>query len=399
MKTFYCIFLFFVLPFLTFSCEKEGYKKPPIPQPVIIKQARGIWMPDPSHTSALSNFENLKKSVALLDELNFNVLYVCTYAKNKVAWNSEVLLTNTNYTDIAQTNMYPNYSGGSNDMLKDLIDECHKKNIKVIFWFEYGFMSQHGNAATVNNNPILAQHPTWNAIAHDGTPAHYNNTDFYFNSYLPEVQQFLIDLMVESIIKYHPDGIQGDDRLPACARNSGYDDYTKNKYKTEKGTDPPNDFQNSDWVRFRLDILNNFAINLHKAVKQADSKCLVSFSPNPYPWCEQNLMQDTPAWLKAGIVDILNVQTYRTTTAAYESSLKTSIEMVTKNSSKQVLAPGIILKNGNTILPAKEIKEMMMLNRKYGLLGDTFFWFDGLYDESAKTAIKESYSTKVEFPY
>ena len=83
------------------------------------------------------------------------------------------------------------------------------------------------------------------------------------------------------------DGIQGDDRLPAMPRNSGYDTYTVSLYQSQhQGKNPPADYNNPEWVRWRLDILNTFAKRLYKRVKAKSPNAMISFAPNPYPLCE-----------------------------------------------------------------------------------------------------------------
>ena len=58
---------------------------------------RAIYLPSPSHTSSFLSYNSVCKSLDLLEELNFNCLFVGCWDKSKCAWNSEVLLANTNY--------------------------------------------------------------------------------------------------------------------------------------------------------------------------------------------------------------------------------------------------------------------------------------------------------------
>ena len=45
----------------------------------------------------------------------------------------------------------------------DIIEVAHSKGIKVILWFEYGFM--HGIGGVKKNDPVLAKHPDWIAAS------------------------------------------------------------------------------------------------------------------------------------------------------------------------------------------------------------------------------------------
>ena len=356
---------------------------------------RGVYLPAPHHSTSFSNYENAKKSIDLMADLNFNCLFVCVWANSKIAWDSEVLMANSTYANPSAANMYANYTGGSGDALKDIIALAHAKDIKVILWFEYGFMHKIGG---VNyNDPILAKHPEWIGIGNDGKPSNYNNNDFYLNSYDPEVQEFMLSLMEEALAKYPDvDGIQGDDRLPAMPRNSGYDAKTVAAYKADKGVEPPTNYDDAQWVRWRLDNLNAFARTMYARLKAKKSDLCVCFAPNKYPWCEGVLMQEWPAWIKDGVVDLLTVQFYVLPT--YEKDVTDAMGYVKANSDKNLLNPAMILKNGSKILDKDVLIEQMQFNRKMGTNGEAQFWFDGLYTDYVQDVFRRFYPTKAAFP-
>lgn len=112
-----------------------------LPQDVAV---RGVYLPAPHHSSSFSNYDNARKSIELMADLNFNCLFVCVWANSKIAWDSEVLMANSTYASASAANMYADYKGGSGDALKDIISLAHEKDIKVILWFEYGFMHKIG---------------------------------------------------------------------------------------------------------------------------------------------------------------------------------------------------------------------------------------------------------------
>ncbi len=359
------------------------------------KGVRGLYLPSPSHSSSFISYSNICQSLDLMQELNFNCLYVCTWAASQTAYESEVLLSNSTYSNAAQGNMYSMYSGGSGDALADIISEAHKRNIKVIFWYEYGFMHAAGGVNT--DDPVLARHPDWIGRNASGGYSAYNNNDFYLNGYSSEVQDFVLNLMKEALQRYpEVDGIQGDDRLPAMPRNSGYNDETKALYLAQTGNTAPTDYQNTDWVNWRLGVLNAFAVRMYKELKSIKPTLLVCFAPNKYPWCERNLMQDWPQWIADGVVDLLTVQCY--VTSAYETDVRTALSYVKRNTSKEIFNPAMILKNGGAILSPTLLAQELQYNRQIGTLGESQFWFDGLYDPGARHIFELYYSYPVEFP-
>lgn len=357
---------------------------------------RGVYLPSPSHTSSFLSYGSVCKSLDLMKELNFNCLFIGSWSATKTAWPSQTLLDNTTYTSLKETNMYASYSGGSGDAVADIIDEAHKRGIKVILWFEYGFMHKVGGVDL--KDPLAARHPEWLSKGSDGGYGNYNGTDFYFNGFDPEVQQFIIDLMVEAVHRYPAlDGVQGDDRLPAMPRNSGYNENTKQAYRSATGKEVPSDCENADWVAWRRDNLNSFARDVYKAVKAERPGCLVCYAPNKYPWAFDKLFQDWPQWVRDGVVDLLTVQCY--VIPSYERDVNSQIKLLKEcGRDASLLNPAMILKNGSNLLSKQMISDQLFHNLKNGTCGESQFWFDGLWEKDQQQMFRTFYNYPVEFP-
>lgn len=371
------------------------------------KAIRGVWVPAPKFTDVLHTYNNVQKFVNDLDELNFNAIFLVSYAQNKTIYPSKVLQRYAGFDDLAKTDLLAqykaNYDGAkkspTGDPIKDLIALAHQRNIKVFFWYEYGFM---GDIKPITKeNPLLANNPDWLGIANDGAPAAYHNKDFYFNAYHPKVQDYLIELITEGI-KLYPDvdGIQGDDRLPAMPKNSGYDSYTVKKYKAaHKGQHPPQDFNDKNWVNWRIDLLNDFGKRLYQAAHKVKKDIYVSFAPNPYPWSKENLMQDWPTWVKNGSCDLLAVQCYRYNAEAYKNTVTEAVGHVRSNKASQLFAPGIILMEGGKIkMSAELLRAQIKINRDLNINGEIFFYNEALKDSEIRQVFLDLYKAKVEFP-
>ncbi|MCE1202242.1 MAG: family 10 glycosylhydrolase [Bacteroidia bacterium] len=362
---------------------------------------RGFWIPDPTHTPFLTSLPNIQAGVAMAKELNFNALYVCAWAKTRTLYPSQTLAANSTYADAREGMFTPGYSGLTDDPLTDLITVAHAEGLKVILWYEYGFMARWGSAPTPQNDRILAVRPHWLGINNAGQASNYNSSDFYYNAYNPEVQQFILDLIMEAVNNYDIDGVQGDDRLPAMPRNAGYDEYTVNRYKAEhNGANPPNDPNNWQWVRWRANILNNFAGTLYQTVKAAKPHVLVASSPNPYPWAFENLMQEWPVWLSQNNVQVMMVQCYRYTIQGYRSTVDEMLNYFMANSdgNKQRLAPGLILYGSAGLTDPELIAEQIKYNRQVGIPGESFFYNTPLGDARIRKVIKAMYPAPAIFP-
>lgn len=354
---------------------------------------RGLFLPSPDHTASFITYENVCSSLDLMAELNFNTLFVCSWAATKTSWDSDLLVRETTYTSAKQGNMYASYTGGSGDALKDIISEAHKRDIKVVLWFEYGFMHKVGGVDF--NDPLLACHPDWIGIGigqnQELVYSNYNNNDFYLNAYDPEVREFFLSLMREVLTKYpEVDGIQGDDRMPAMPINSGYDEKTKAAYREATGSDPSLNYMSNKWLQFRTDILNAFAGDIWNLVKGINPDCAVCFSPNPYPWSYNNLMQDWPTWVAEGHADLISVQCY--VPASYE----TTVTLALRYLDKKMFNPVMILKNGSKILSEEDIRSEIAINRQNGFCGESQFWFDGIKERA--DLFRELYPNKAVNP-
>ncbi len=359
------------------------------------KGVRGVYLPAPWHTDAFLSYKNLCESMDLLQELNFNCLYVCAWAATKAAWPSEVLLKNSSYSSVGELNMYASYTGGSGDALADMITEGHKRGIKVVLWFEYGFM--HAVGGVDLQNPLLSKHPDWIGLNSEGEYCNYNGTDYYLNSYSAEVQQFMIDLAVEAVKRYPDlDGVQGDDRLPASPVNAGYNKETLDAYMSQTGNVYPSSYKEKAWQEWKMNNLNSFALAFHDAVKAANKSCLVMFAPNKYPWAYNNLCQDWPSWVKSGAAEFLTVQCY--VTANYERDVASQIQQLQKLTDKNIFQPAMILKNGASVMSVEMLSEQLCYNRQVGTMCEAQFWFDGLLKDDVKQIFRLFYSYPVDFP-
>ena len=86
------------------------------------------------------------------------------------------------------------------------------------------------------------------------------------NGFDPEVQDFIMSLIMEVVNRYEVDGIQGDDRLPAMPSLAGYDNYTSSLYRARYLQDPPLDIYDAHWVDFRAGLMNEFMKRINRDI-------------------------------------------------------------------------------------------------------------------------------------
>ncbi len=353
---------------------------------------RGVWLTNVA-SDVLQSRENIIIAMENLKALNFNTVFVVAWNKTQTPHPSEVV-TKT-HEPLNKTDLMTRFDP-ARDVLQEVIEEAHKRNIKVIAWFEYGFASQFGDS-NGGRNSILQAHPEWESKDASGNIAQKNNF-YWMNAFHSEVQQFMTDLILEVVENYDVDGIQGDDRLPAVTSTSGYDDYTIERYmKENNGNRPPNNAKNDRWLQWRSNILSDYAEDLYAAVKEMDPKCLVTFSPSPFPFSYSEYCQDWPEWIDRDVVDMISPQLYRRDSRGFNEYrfLFNSNLSYAKNKLK-IFYPGILLRIGNYIPSDQYLVDVIRHHRSQGVMGEVFFFYEGI---GAKKKVFEAlYAGEAIFP-
>ena len=226
---------------------------------------------------------------------------------------------------------------------------------------------------------IVAAKPSWAAKDVNGNLVVKNGFD-WLNPFNPEVQNYMIDLFKEVTTKYNIDGVQGDDRLPAVPSTSGYDSYTSNLYLTEKGSLPPTNYQEANWVDWRVKKLNSFLKRLRTEVKAIKPTVQFTMSPSPYPFCVTEYLQDWPTWVDSSWVDAIMPQCYRYDIAAYSATVVQQKGYYRNNSVP--FYPGVLVQSGSTIQSDGFMTQMIQQNRTSGFKGECFFFYEGVKNKS-----------------
>lgn len=326
---------------------------------------RGAWLTNVD-SDVLHSRAKITEAVELCDSLGINTIFAVVWNKAMTLYPSSVM------KEMFGEEIDPLLAG--RDPLKELIEEAHKKNISVVAWFEFGLSSSY----KLNGGRILKLKPDWKAVNNKGELVEKNGFE-WMNGFNPEVQDFLLSIIREVVTNYDVDGIQGDDRLPAMPVEAGYDSFTVNLYKKEhQGALPPENFRDAQWIDWRADKLNEFMQRIYRSIKDIKPKVIVSMSPSIFPWSKEEYLQDWPTWLRQGIVDMVCPQLYRFEINEYIKALD---EAVNSQISKKDLAkfyPGILLKLGSYYAPREYLERVISENRKRGVEGEVFFFFEGL---------------------
>ncbi|PSF34262.1 hypothetical protein C7H19_19220 [Aphanothece hegewaldii CCALA 016] len=333
-----------------------------------MQEIRGVWIPNIPHSRVLMSPENIAQSMNFLQKCGFNVVF-------PVMWNQGyTLYPSERMQQEGFRKTFPYFKTNKFDPLEILIKEAHSRNIAVIPWFEYGFAA----SPIVDGGYLIEKNPHWLALDQGKNPVIKGGLT-WMNSLHPEVQQFMLDLILEVVQNYPVDGIQGDDRFPAMPIGGGYDETTLQIYQQEYGNraKPPLNVKDQQWMQWRANQLTLFLRRLYFQVKAINPNLIVSMAPAVYPFCYHHLLQDSPTWLNLGIVDLLHPQFYRENFQRYEIEVN-KINLSLDTIQKAKISPGIAFRANGVNLTPNDILKCVELNRKKGLQGQVFFHYEGL---------------------
>jgi uncharacterized lipoprotein YddW (UPF0748 family) len=140
-------------------------------------------------------------------------------------------------------------------------------------------------------------------------------------------------------------------------------------------------------MRWRSDILNDFAKTLYQNIKKIKPEVMVSWAPNIYPWCYEEYLQDWPGWIQGGYADQLIPQVYRYDAGKYSATLQgvqAEIKRLARPGSG--VYPGILIKLGDYLIEPAYLLKAIQHNREQGFNGEVFFFYEGLRKEDNKLA-------------
>ena len=338
-------------------------------------EIRGVWIANRPHSKVLESRQNIIEAIAFLHSYGFNYIFPVVWTRGYTLYPSQVM------DKYELPTIDPFYQQQGRDPLREIIEEAHKRGIKVIPWLEYGFAASH----LLSGGHILKKYPHWQAIDKEGAKVRHGGLT-WMNGFKPEVQQFMLEIIAEIIAGYDVDGIQGCDRLPALPTSSGYDDATVAQYYAAFGKYPPKNHQDKQWVQWRAVLLTEFLSKLYQQVKAIKSEALVSLSPAVYPFCLNNLLQDSPTWIAQGLVGIIHPQIYRSNHFSYNQETKKIVKTFDRNSLIK-FAPGIAFTANGKDLTSKDLIKCIKTNRDRSFNGQVFFHYEGLRKNNDNLAI------------
>ncbi|HZW39792.1 MAG TPA: family 10 glycosylhydrolase [Ignavibacteriaceae bacterium] len=353
------------------------------------QELRGTWLA----RDVLASKESISRVMDSLAANNFNVVYVNVWSRGYPLWKSRVFYNETgSYIDPSYTNR---------DILAEAVAEGHRAGLHVEAWFEYGFVGGWtGNIPAGTKGPIFNNHPDWVSQKQDG--GEIDGSNFYWMIHtLPAAQNFLIGLVTEVCRNYDIDGVELD-RIRYSSLQYGYDDYTKNLYKTEHNDSlPPTNYNDANWLRWRADKLNEFIARAYDSVKAISNNINVSNAPSLYSSSSYSsylsFAQDWAWWVNNNKIDNVQVQSYVGSPSSFGNILdyiKTFIDDSTK------IYPAFAISPNGTPIADADLLGFVTTTRQKGFQGNAIWYYTDLINYNKFRLFSSTvYNQKVDPPY
>ncbi len=339
-------------------------------------EIRGVWLTNVA-SGVLFVPWGINRALNQLSALNFNTIYPVVWNRGHTFYQSAVAKMTTG----SDTQPLLKFMHGGQDVLTKIVRLAKNKDLRVIPWFEYGFM-------TPRYSELARRYPDWLTIGQEGINSISNtpleeidnglvNKQAWLNPLHPQVQEFIQGLIVEVVKNYDVDGIQVDDHFGMPVQ-FGYDRFTVELYQQEhQGKNPPNDPFNSEWMRWRADKITDFMAEIYQAVKAVKPNAKISVSPNYQAFAYKYYLQDWENWVKKGLVDELILQVYRSD----KNSFIAQLEQPSVKLAQTLIPVGIGILTGTTHNPVKipQIKAQVQAVRDRNFDGISFFYWESLW--------------------
>lgn len=341
----------------------------PPPQPPLAREIRGVWLTS-NDMGTLRDRARLGEAVNQLGRLHFNSLY-------PVVWNGGYAYYPSAVTARRNIQSFTFRGLEGQDILADLIPQAHRRGLRVIPWFEFGFMAPP-------SSELARLHPGWLSRKRDGgtTSISAAGEVVWLNPLLPEVQAFITELVLEVLTTYDADGIQFDDHM-SLPSDFGYDAYTQAQFRKDTKKDPPANAADPAWVKWRADRITAFMEQLRSTIRSHRPQAIVSVSPNYHDFAYKRQLQDWLTWVRRGIVDEIVMQVYRPDLESFTAQLMRPEVQETRR--KLPTAVGIMAGQRNRPVAMDLIRSHARAARERGL-GMVFFYYETLWERAEEPA-------------
>jgi uncharacterized lipoprotein YddW (UPF0748 family) len=363
-------------------------------------EVRGTWYSTTGYsTGPFNTSANTNANVANLRAIGLNTIYPDAFRNGATYFNSVTMQRVTGQLRATEIS--------TRDLISEVTIAAHRNRMSVIPWFQYGLMSQFGDAAT-SPNALSSYMATrgWllknQAGTYTDTVAGNSNNFTWMNPAVPEVRSFIKSMAVELVTNYDVDGLQFDDHL-AWPINYGFDSTTASIYLAETGRALPTSATNTQFKQWRAGKITSLVTEIQQAVKAVRPNAIVSVSPGIYPDSYDRFCVDWPTWRSTGLLDEFVPQVYRNTFANFDqtwdgTNSTTGGQVQYMGNRKADFAGGIAFTANSITNSVTDLQSAINLTRSSGVSGHVLWYANELLSSTWSGPMTTFYGGAVDRP-
>lgn len=337
-------------------------------------EVRGTWLTT-TNEDHIRTGTNTPAVMSDLRNIGLNTVYVETWKNGYTNFPSTSLAALTGGPDRSP------FLGSSRDLVDETLIHAHRNGLNYVGWFEYGFSAQFvGNGGTPSN-PLATYMRDRGWLLRDQTGKYGNasNGFAWMNPAVPEVREFLINVVLEAVNRYDLDGVQFDDRL-AWPKEFGWDATTAAIYLEETGNALPTSVSNSQFRQWRQSKVTQFAQQLSAAVRAARPDILLSVSPSITGFSDTEYNAKWTDWQDQGLFDEFVPQAYRNNLTSFNSIIDAQVAPFEPNDLGE-LTVGMSVNTSGANTPYNDVAGMITRSRAEGASGHSLWYSHGVRDD------------------
>ncbi|HQL53303.1 MAG TPA: family 10 glycosylhydrolase, partial [Phycisphaerae bacterium] len=227
------------------------------------------------------------------------------------------------------------------DPLALAVEEAHKHGLRIEAWFNV-MPGWKGTAPPPIGSQVFNAHPEWFMHDANGQRQPLSREYVILNPCLPEVRRHITKVVDEIISRYDVDGIHLDyvryawDSTPNAKRAYPRDARTLGLYRHDTGRDPDDDL--TAWDSWRANQLTRLVDDIRRTVNKRRPGATLTAAVWREPRIGYNdYLQNSVAWLRAGLVDALMPMVYTERFGQFEADIDSYKRLV----GRHPIVPGL----------------------------------------------------------
>ncbi|MFQ6618308.1 MAG: family 10 glycosylhydrolase, partial [Fidelibacterota bacterium] len=220
------------------------------------------------------------------------------------------------------------------DPLSTAIREAHRRGLKLHAWINV-FPGWRGVEKPKVDSQLLISNPGWFMEDINGNKMPLNYHYVWLSPTIPQVRNYLFQIVSEILENYNVDGIHFDYiRYPGFGYS--YDSTSVALFKQKYGSDP---FDLPDeWDQFRRDAITQFVQMVYEHLIKPGKNVILSAAVfSDYTAARNLFFQDSQLWLEKGIIDLVFPMIYTSSITNFQNLLENYLT----NGFKRYILPGI----------------------------------------------------------